>query len=51
VVGIAQMKEGVRVLAWLRIDDPKKIKPRMKVQLTTVKREPEGFVTYQFIPA
>jgi uncharacterized OB-fold protein len=51
VVGIAQMKEGVRVLAWLRIDDPKKIKPRMKVQLTTVKREPEGVVTYQFIPA
>ena len=50
VVGISQMKEGVRVLAWLNIDDPKKIKPKMKVQLTTVKREPEGFFTYQFTP-
>lgn len=50
VVGISQMKEGVRVLAWLNIDDPKKIKPKMKVQLTTVRREPEGFITYQFIP-
>ncbi len=51
MVGIAQMKEGVRVLAWLKIDDPKKIKPKMKVRLTTVKREPEGFITYEFAPA
>lgn len=50
VVGIAEMEEGVRVLAWLRIDDPGKIKPRMKVQLKTVKREPEGFLTYEFVP-
>jgi uncharacterized OB-fold protein len=50
VVGISQMKEGVRVLAWLRIDDPKKIRPKMKVQLTTVRRKPEGFITYEFIP-
>jgi uncharacterized OB-fold protein len=50
IVGIAQMKEGIRVLAWLNIDDPQKIKPKMKVQLTTVKREPEGFTTYEFLP-
>ena len=50
VVGISQMKEGVRVLAWLRIDDPKKIRPKMKVQLTTVRRKPEGFITYEFTP-
>jgi hypothetical protein len=50
VVAIAQMEEGVRVLAWLRIDDPRKIKPKMKVRLTTVKREPEGFITYEFVP-
>lgn len=50
MVGIAHMKEGVRVLAWLRIDDPRKTKPRMKVRLTTVKREPEGFITYEFVP-
>jgi uncharacterized OB-fold protein len=51
VVGIAQMREGVKILAWLKIDDPMKIKPKMKVHLTTVKREPEGFITYQFHPA
>jgi len=50
VVGISQMKEGVRVLAWLRIDDPKKIKPRMKVRLTTARRKPEDFITYEFTP-
>ena len=50
IVGIAEMEEGVRVLAWLRIDDPKKIKPKMKVRLTTVRRKPEGFITYEFVP-
>ncbi len=50
IVGIAKMVEGVRVLAWLNIDDPQKIKPKMKVRLTTVKREPEGFITYEFLP-
>jgi hypothetical protein len=44
------MKEGIKVLAWLNVDDPKKIKPKMKVQLKTVKREPEGFITYEFSP-
>jgi hypothetical protein len=38
-------------LAWLKIDDPAKIKPKMKVRLITVKREPEGFITYEFIPS
>ncbi|UCH31056.1 MAG: Zn-ribbon domain-containing OB-fold protein [Candidatus Bathyarchaeota archaeon] len=50
IIGVAQMKEGVRVLAWLRIDDPRKITPKMKVRLTTAKREPEGFITYEFVP-
>jgi len=50
IVGIAKMKEGVKVLAWLKIDDPKKIKPKMKVKLTTTVREPEGFITYEFVP-
>jgi len=50
IVGIAQMNEGVKVLAWLKTNDPTKTKPRMKVRLTTVKREPEGFITYEFIP-
>jgi uncharacterized OB-fold protein len=51
MIGIAQMKEGVRVLAWLKVDDPQKVKPRMKIRLVTTKREPEGFITYELIPA
>lgn len=50
VVGIAQLKEGIRVLAWVNIDDPKKIKPNMKVHLTATSREPEGYITYELLP-
>jgi hypothetical protein len=50
IVGIAQMKEGVKVLAWLKVDDPRKITPKMKVRLTTARREPEGIITYEFTP-
>ncbi|MEM1515575.1 MAG: Zn-ribbon domain-containing OB-fold protein [Candidatus Bathyarchaeia archaeon] len=50
-VGIVEMKEGVRVLAWLDVDDPKKVKPRMKVRLVTVKREPEGYIIYHLVPS
>jgi len=50
IVGIAQMEDGVRVLAWLKIDDPTKIEPKMKVRLTTARREPEGFITYELVP-
>jgi len=50
MIGIAQMKEGVKVLAWLKIDNPQKVKPKMKVRLTTAKREPEGVITYEFVP-
>jgi uncharacterized OB-fold protein len=50
VVGVAQLKEGIRVLAWVNIDDPKKIKPNMKVYLTTTRREPEGYITYELVP-
>ncbi|MGD8544589.1 MAG: Zn-ribbon domain-containing OB-fold protein [Candidatus Bathyarchaeota archaeon] len=50
IVGIAEMEEGVRVLARVKTDKPKQIKPRMKLNLTVVKREPEGFLTYEFVP-
>jgi len=50
VVGIAQLKDGVKVLAWINIDDPRKIKPNMKVYLSTTRREPEGYITYELTP-
>ncbi len=48
---IARMREGFNVLAWLRADDPKKVRVGMKVKLQVVKREPEGYLTYEFVPA
>lgn len=45
------MREGFNVLAWLRADDPKKVRVGMKVKLQVVKREPEGYLTYEFVPA
>ncbi|KUO89189.1 MAG: 3-hydroxybutyryl-CoA epimerase [Vulcanisaeta sp. MG_3] len=50
VVAIARMKEGFNVLAWLRIDDPRKIRVSMRVRLQITRREPEGYLTYEFVP-
>ena len=49
VVAIGKLKEGVKVLSWLRIDDFKKIKINMKMKLRVVKRE-ENYYTYEFYP-
>ncbi|ADN49665.1 Zn-ribbon domain-containing OB-fold protein [Vulcanisaeta distributa] len=51
IVAIARMREGFNVLAWLRADDPRKVRVGMKVKLQVVKREPEGYLTYEFVPA
>ncbi|TRM74111.1 3-hydroxybutyryl-CoA epimerase [Sulfolobus sp. E1] len=48
VVGIAKMRNGVNVLAWV---NSKEVKVSMKVKLKVVKREPEGYLTYEFFPA
>jgi Predicted nucleic-acid-binding protein containing a Zn-ribbon len=50
VVAIARMKEGFNVLAWLRIDDPRKVRVGMRVRLQIARREPEGYLTYEFVP-
>jgi uncharacterized OB-fold protein len=49
-VGIAKLSNGVQVLAWVRETDPKKLRIGMKVKLEIVKREPEGYLTYEFVP-
>jgi hypothetical protein len=49
-VGIARLPEGVNVLAWVRETDPKKLRVGMKVRLEVVKREPEGYLTYELVP-
>ncbi|MEB2793350.1 MAG: Zn-ribbon domain-containing OB-fold protein [Caldisphaeraceae archaeon] len=50
-VGIAKLTNGVQVLAWVRETDPKKLKVGMKVKVEIVKREPEGYLTYELVPA
>ena len=49
-IGIARLTNGVQVLAWLRETDPGKIKIGMKVRVEIVKREPEGYITYELVP-
>ncbi|MDP8003553.1 MAG: Zn-ribbon domain-containing OB-fold protein [Caldisphaera sp.] len=49
-VGIAKLSNGVQVLAWVRETDPKKLRVGMKVKLEIVKRKPEGYLTYEFVP-
>lgn len=51
IVGIGRLPEGVNVTAWIREKDPKKLKVGMKVKLEVVKREPEGYYTYEWVPA
>jgi Predicted nucleic-acid-binding protein containing a Zn-ribbon len=48
-VGIARMPEGVNVLAWVN-GDPGKLRVGMKVRLAVVRREPEGYLTYELRP-
>ena len=50
-VGIARLANGVQVLAWVRETDPKKLRVGMKVRIEVVRREPEGYLTYEIVPA
>ncbi len=49
-VGIARLKEGINVTAWIRETDPKKLRVGMKVRLVVKKREPENYLTYELEP-
>ncbi len=50
IVGIVRLPEGVNVTAWVREKDPRKLKPGMKMRLEIVKREPENYYTYEWVP-
>ncbi|MEB3759993.1 MAG: Zn-ribbon domain-containing OB-fold protein [Desulfurococcales archaeon] len=49
-VGIAKLTNGVQILAWVRETDPSKLKVGQKVKIEIVKREPEGYLTYEIVP-
>lgn len=50
IVGIARLPEGVNVTAWIREKDPSKLKIGMKLKLEIIKREPENYYTYEWVP-
>ena len=50
IVGIAELDEGLNVLAWVREKDPRNLRVGQRVKLEIVKREPEGYLTYELVP-
>lgn len=50
IVGIARLEEGINVTAWVREKDPRKLRIGMPVRIEIVKREPEGYFTYEIVP-
>jgi uncharacterized OB-fold protein len=50
VVGIAEMDNGFKVLAWIKCDDPKKLKRGMRVRLETARMKGSDLLFYQLVP-
>lgn len=50
IVGIGRLPEGVNVTAWVRESDPRKLKVGSRVRLEVVKRDPEGYYIYEWVP-
>ena len=51
VVGVAEMDDGFKVLAWIKCDDPKRLKRGMRVRLEIDKIGGSGILFYQLVPA
>jgi hypothetical protein len=50
IVGIGRLPEGVNVTAWVREKDPKRLRIGMRLRLEIVKREPEDYYVYEWVP-
>lgn len=51
IVGIVRMPQGFNMLAWIKIDDPGKLTPGMRLRLRVGRRDTENYITYWFEPA
>ena len=49
VVGVVRLPEGVNVVSWIRAPI-EKLRVGMRVKLRVSKRNPEGYLTYEFEP-
>ncbi len=50
VLAIARFGDGIKVLAWLRVDEKSRVRIGMRVKLTVIKRIPEGYYTFELEP-
>ena len=50
IVGIGELPEGVKITAWIREKDPTKLRVGMKIKLEVVKRQPENYYIYEWVP-
>ncbi|MCS7095058.1 MAG: Zn-ribbon domain-containing OB-fold protein [Thaumarchaeota archaeon] len=51
IIGIARMKEGFNVLAWVRAGDVSELKIGMPVKLEVERRQLDSYLTYVLVPA
>jgi len=51
IVGVVRMPQGFNILAWIAVEDHKKLSPGMKMRIKIGRREEEGYITYWFEPA
>jgi uncharacterized OB-fold protein len=49
-VGIVRMPQGFNILAWINVDDHRKLFPGMRMRLRVGRRNGEGYITYWFEP-
>ncbi len=50
IVGVAEMDDGFKVLAWIKCDDPERLKRGMRVRLEIDKMRGSGIPFYQLTP-
>lgn len=50
IVGIAKLKEGINILAWVSESNVEKLKRGMKVKVRISERTPENYLTYELVP-
>ena len=51
IVGVGELEEGIKVLAWIEAKDISELKIGDKMKLEVRRMLPEGYLTYTFIPA
>ncbi|MCD6235509.1 MAG: 3-hydroxybutyryl-CoA epimerase, partial [Thaumarchaeota archaeon] len=51
IIGLAEMDDGFRALAWVKCDDYRKLRRNMRIRIEIGEREEDGVLTYFIVPA